>query len=125
MEAIEIIEYLRANDFEVKADGQYLDLSPAEKVTDDLIQRLRKHKPEILKELQAEERRLKVLTMLEDCPDKDRAYVTDTTIDPDNMILTIAIRELVTFEMSIPRSKYDPFLLMELIDGGQIQSVTK
>lgn len=72
-------------------------------------------------ELQAEERRLKVLTMLKDNPDKDRAYVTDAINDSDNVILTIAIRELATFEILIPRSKYDPFLLMELIDGGQIQ----
>ncbi len=121
MKAIEIIEYLRANDFTVKADGEFIELSPPEKITDDLIQRLREQKPEILAELQTEERRLKVLTMLADGPDKERAYVTDATNDPDNVILTIAVRGLATFEMLIPRSKYDPFLLLELIDKGQVQ----
>lgn len=121
MEAIEIIEYLRANDFTVKADGEYLDLSPAEKVTDDLIQRLRKHKPEILKELQAETRRQKVLNMLADNPGLKRAYLTDATADPDNVILTIAIRGLATFDMLIPRPKYDPFTLIDLIDKGTMQ----
>ena len=54
MKATEIIKQLRDNDFEIKADGEYLELSPAGKVTEELIQRLQKHKPEILKELQAE-----------------------------------------------------------------------
>ena len=121
MSAIEIIEYLRENDFEVKAEGQYLELSPAEKVTDDLIQRLRKHKLEILKELQAESRRQKVLTMLEENPDTQRAYITDTNIDPNNVILSIAIREVATFEMLISKDRYDPFLLLELIDKGVVQ----
>ena len=57
MNATKIIEYLRSNNFDVRADGEYIDLSPAEKVTDELIQRLRKHKPEILRELRAESQR--------------------------------------------------------------------
>jgi len=121
MKAIEIIEYLRANDFTVKAEGEYLDLSPAEKVTDDLIKRLRKHKPEILKELKAESRRQKVLNMLIEKPESKRAYVTDATTDPDNVIITIAIRDLATFEMLIPKDRYDPFMLMELINEGVVQ----
>ena len=117
MKAAKIIEYLRENDFEVKADGEYLELSPAEKVTDDLTQRLQKHKPAILKELQAESRRQKVLSMLTDYPDKKRAYATDTETDPDNVILTIGIRGLATFEMLVPKVKYDPFLLLEIINN--------
>jgi len=121
MKAIEIIEYLRENNFEVKADGEYLELSPAEKVTEELIQRLQKHKPAILKELQAESRRQKALNKLAENPDKQRVYVTDTTTDPDNVILTIAIRSVAAFEMTIPKDRHDPFLLIEMIDNGSLQ----
>jgi len=72
-------------------------------------------------EVQAESRRKKVLNMLTEKPESERAYVTDTTIDPDNVILTIAIRDLATFEMLIPKDKYDPFMLMKLISEGVVQ----
>lgn len=55
-------------------------------------------------------RRKKVLSMLADHPDKQRVYTTDTSTDPDNVILTVAIRGLATVEMLIPRYRYDPFL---------------
>jgi predicted nucleic acid-binding protein len=121
MKAIEIIEYLRTNDSEVKADGEYLELSPAEKVTEELIQRLQKQKPEILKELQSESRRQKVLNMLAENPDKKRAYTTDTITDPDNVILTVAIRGVASFEMLVPLDRYDAFLLMKMLDNNSTQ----
>lgn len=121
MEACEIIEYLREQNFTVKADGEYLELSPPEKITEELIQRLRKHKPAIIAELKREERRKKVLAMLEERPEIQRAFVTDVDSDPDNVILTIAIRDQYSFEMAIPKAKYDPFTLLELINKGLVQ----
>ena len=121
MEAIEIIEYLREQNFTVKADGQYLDLAPAEKVTDELIQRLRKHKPAIIAELNRESRRLKLLTMLVENPDSQRAIITDLDSDHDSVILTIAIRNQYTFEMQIPKHKYNGFMMLELIKKGSVQ----
>jgi len=67
-------------------------------------------------EHEREKRRQKVLSMLAENPHKKRAYVTDTSIDPDNVFLTIAILGLATFEMRIPRSKYDPFLFVDMIN---------
>ena len=121
MDAIEIIEYLREQNFTVKADGQYLDLAPAEKVTDELIQRLRQHKPAIIAELKREERRLKVLAILAENPDSQRAIITDLDSDPDDVILTIALRNVATFEMQIPKHKYDGFMMLELIKKGSVQ----
>jgi|CXWL01.1.fsa_nt_gi hypothetical protein len=118
---IELIEALKADGVTVKADGDFLQLSPVEKITEELIQRLKKHKPAILAELKREERRLKVLAMLAENPDSQRAFITDAAEDPDNVILTMAIRDLYTFEMSIPREKYDAFLLVEVIQKAQIQ----
>lgn len=52
MEAAEIIEYLRDRDLTVSiTDDDSLELSPAEKITHELIERLRKHKPAIIEEL--------------------------------------------------------------------------
>lgn len=121
MEASEIIEYLRSNDLTVKVDGNFLELSPPEKITDELIERLRRHKPAIIEELKREERRQRVLQMLEDQPEIQRAFVTDTESDPHNVILMMAIRGLCSFEMHIPKSKYDPFIVLGVIGQAGIQ----
>ena len=65
---------------------------------------------------QTEERRLKVLSMLAENPGKQRVYVTDDKAEPDHVVLTVAIRNLASFEMLIPKAKYDPFALIELIN---------
>jgi len=121
MKAIEIIAELRQQNFTVKSDGEYLDLAPAEKVTDELIQRLKKYKPEIIAELKRESRRLKALSILEERPDSQRAFITDLDSDPDDVILTIAIRNQYTFEMQVPKRHYDPFLMLEIIEKGSLQ----
>ena len=121
MDAIEIIEYLREQNFTVKVDGDYLELSPPEKITDELIQRLRKHKPAIIAELKREERRLKVLAILADNHGIQRSFLTDTEADPDRVILTMAIRDVGTCELLIPRHKYDPFAVLEAIEKAGIQ----
>lgn len=120
MEAVEIIEDLREQRFTLKTDGEYLDLAPAEKVTNELIQRLRKYKPAIIAELKREERRQKVLLMLADNPETQRAFITDLNSDLDNVILTMAIRDVATFEMLIPKDKYDAFLILELLNHEMV-----
>ena len=72
-------------------------------------------------DLKPEYRRQKVLTILAEQPDSQRAFITDLESDPDNAILSMAIRNVATFEMIIPREKYDAFLLLELIEKTQIQ----
>jgi len=121
MNAIEIIEYLREQNFTVKAGGDYLELSPPEKITEELIQRLKKHKPAIIAELKREERRAKVLAILEENPTTQRAIITDMNADPDTVIVATGIRDQYTFEMVVSRHKYDPFMLLELIEKGEIQ----
>ena len=93
MNAEEIIGYLREQNFTVKADGEYLELSPPEKITDELIQRLRKHKPAIIAELLREERRLKVLAVLAEEPGSQRAIIACLNSDPNDVVLTIALRD--------------------------------
>jgi len=116
MGASELIFKLRNNGYLIVADGSYLDISPADNLSDEFVQKLKQRKTEILSELQRETRQKKVFAMLKENPDKQRAVYADTESDQDNVILTIAVRYLSTCEMLIAKAKYDPFRLMELIE---------
>ena len=73
--------------------------------------------PELQREARTEWRRQKVIAMLDSAPGTQRAIFTDTDSDPHNVILTIAVRACQqTCEMLIPKSKYDPWRLLELIE---------
>ena len=122
MGATELIFKLRSDGYSIIVDGSYLDISPADDLSVEFVQQLKQRKTEILSELQREDRQNKVLTMLEANPDKQRAVYADTESDQDNVILTIAVRHFATYEMLIPKAKYDPFRLLELIEqfGGSI-----
>lgn len=69
-----------------------------------------------LKDPQVEARRTRVLEMLEEHPTARYAVLTDTTTDSEAVILTLAIRGEATCELRIPRDRYDPFLLLDLIE---------
>ena len=115
MGAPELILELRRKGCSITADGGYLDISPADNLPPDLVQQLRQSKAEILAELQRETRRQKVVALLGETPAIQRAVYTDTDSDPHHVILAIAIRHVATFDMLIPRAKYDPWRLLELI----------
>ena len=44
------------------------------------------------------------------------ALVTDAESDPEAVILALAVRGRTTCELPIPKAKYDPFLLLDLIE---------
>ena len=74
-------------------------------------------KPETLQDRQRETRRQKVIAMLEAAPGTQRAVYTDTESDPHNVILTVAVRSCQqTCELLIPKAKYEPWRLLELIE---------
>ena len=121
MGAPDLIFELRRKGYSIRADGGYLDISPADNLPPELVQTIRQSKAEILTELQraarAEWRRQKVIAILDAAPDTQRAIYTDTDSDPHNVILTVAVRACQqTCEMLIPKAKYDPWKLLELIE---------
>lgn len=74
-------------------------------------------KPETLQDRQREARRQKVIAMLEAAPGTQRAIYADTDSDPHNVILAVAVRACQqTCELLIPKAKYDPWRLLELIE---------
>jgi TubC N-terminal docking domain len=127
MGAPDLILQLRQAGYSISADGNYLDISPADNLSPDLLQQLKQHKPEILAALrleqQREARREKVLAMLAADPDMKRAIYVDTDNDPENAILAIAIRHAATFEMQLPRANFDPWQLLALIDKTGVDEV--
>lgn len=112
----DLILELRRKGYSIHADGGYLDISPAD-LPPDLVKQLKQSKTEILSELHSETRRQKVIAMLEAAPNIQRAIHTDMDSDPLNGILTVAVRSLAqTCELLIPKAKYDPWLLIGLVD---------
>ncbi|MFZ2541000.1 MAG: hypothetical protein WAW75_04400 [Gallionella sp.] len=127
MGAPDLIFELRSKGYSIRADGGYLDISPAD-LPPEVVQTIRQSKAEILTELQrearAEWRRQKVIAMLDAAPDTQRAIYTDTDSDPHSVILTVAVRACQqTCEMLIPKAKYDPWKLLELIERHGAQTI--
>lgn len=76
---------------------------------------IRQSKAAIIAELQRERRRAKVLTMLHDNPGTRYAIeVPEPNADP--VIVSVAIRDIATFELSTPHACYDGFVLLDLIE---------
>ncbi len=117
------------------ADGVRLALSPVGtiKATGDhrAVNRwlpiIREQKPGIVAALReaandeplpdpaAEARRQRVRELLAGHPAKS-VLVTDLETDPKAVILTLAIRGRATFELRVPRAKFDGPLLLDLIE---------
>lgn len=119
MDTPNLIIELRQKGYSIRADGGYLDISPSD-LPSDLVEQLKQSKPEVLAELQREGvewRRQKVIAMLQAEPDTPRAICVDANSDPHNVIVTVAVRACrQTCEMLIPRDKYDPFVLRQLME---------
>jgi len=81
--------------------------------------RLKQEKPQLIAELTEaamESRHRELLDMMRaDDQGKKYFYLTDTDSNPRFVILAMAIRGVATFELKIPRERYDPFLLMQAI----------
>ena len=104
-------------------EGVLLALSPSncisvrgeQGVVDRWLPAIRQSKAAIIAELQRERRRAKVLTMLHDNPGTRYAIeVPEPNADP--VIVSVAIRDIATFELSTPHACYDGFVLLDLIE---------
>lgn len=130
MNVADILQVLRAHQAEVEVDGGDLVIRrDAGLLPDHLLLELRTHKAELLNLLAPEGRdepfpdpamevrRQKVLAILAENPQIKRAILTDTEADPGNVIVTIGLRGQATGELAIPNDRYDPFLMLGLIEA--------
>jgi hypothetical protein len=113
MNAAELIE-------QATADGVTLVLSPAgtiklngvQAAVDSWLQAIRDNKQDILVELRRECRRARVLASLNE--KRFALIVDDDTTDP--VIAMVGIRNVATFELSIPHRSYDGMVLLKLFE---------
>lgn len=148
MNAARILAQLNAAGVNVTRRGDNLLAEPKAAVTDSLLTLMRAHKGELLAALsdqapnvphaaptiapaergprgagvipEAEARRRRVLDMLAERPGIRYAILTDTKADAEAVLLTLAIRGQATCEFHIPRDRYDPFLLFNLIERDTV-----
>ena len=119
MGAPDILGRLAAAGVRLTRNGDKLVAIPREHLDDELRILIRDHKAELMAALPdpaAEARRQRVLAMLADRPGIRYAVLTDPVSHPDAVILTLAIRDKATCELLVPRDRYDPFLLFDLLD---------
>ena len=114
-------DYLVERGLVPEIHGDRLLVSPASELTDDDRAFIRSRKAEILAQLTRRRHRDQVLMTLADNPGVKYAFTVETGGDP--IILAVAIRNMATFEMTIPADRYDPFKLLELFDNGPVQTV--
>ena len=119
MEARNLIDELRNGGTEIHiVDDGYIEVTG--NLTDEQREAIRAYKPELLGLLGRERRRQRVLHMMvEDDQPRKYYWATDDQAHPELVFLTLAIRDVGTCEMTIPKEKYDPFLLMEILDKHQ------
>lgn len=60
-----------------------------------------------------DKRSMRALSMLNRCTSKRAIF---NTVVGDDVILTVAIRGLGTCELAIPKAKFDPWRLLELVE---------
>jgi hypothetical protein len=96
-----------------------------ESSTSNLVHLSEEHRPLDPYEVEADARtiarRRRVLSMLEKSPRLRYALVSDTEAEGDDVILTLAIRELGTCELAIPKAKYDALKVLRMIEETRQQ----
>lgn len=130
MGAPDLLHALQGQGFKLWTEGGRLLVAPKARITEETRRLIREHKPELLAALAAdplpdpvaEARRQRVLELLAQNPTARYAVLTHDPGDPEGVILTLAIRGQATCELLIPRDRYDPFLLLDLIErhGGTV-----
>jgi len=97
-----------------------LAAEPREALTDELRDFIRANKAALIEALKAtdrghERRRQRVLAKLEAEPGRARVAIVDAEADRDAVICTVAIRNVGTCELRVPRDRFDPWLFQEAL----------
>ena len=133
MTPAELVQKIHQRNGQVTVDGGDLNLTATRPLPADLLDELRAHKVELLNYLNgeaanamsdadapldpaADARRRQVLGMLAANPDITYAFTSDDETDPEYVIITLAIRGKATCDLRIPRSRYDGFKVLDLIE---------
>ena len=104
--------------------GATIVAKPRSALTEELRELIRHSKTELMAALAPVERgrelrRQRVLAKLKAEPDKQRVAIFDPDFDRDFVLCTLAIRDVGTCELRIPRDRYDPFDIMAAMERNQ------
>jgi hypothetical protein len=117
MDISEIYDLLKADGFSFRTDGRSLDIAPAERLDDQISNIIKVHKLEMINLIKADQRSRCVLQMLDENSQLKRAVIDDCESDPFNVILTIGLRNAGTFEMLVPKEKFDGMAILLVLDS--------
>lgn len=81
-----------------------------------IVVALREYYNDPIKPTPADERMEKVIGKLQSDPGLTHAFQAHDDVEPDTVILTLAIRGKGACELRIPKSRYDGIELLELIE---------
>jgi hypothetical protein len=106
------------------ADGENLLAEPRAALTDELRALIRAHKAEILDSLATvqrgrEERHRRVEELLVAEPDRQRVAIFNLNQNPAYILCTVGIRGVGSCELRIPRSKYDPWAILQALQAAE------
>lgn len=114
----DLIQRARAEGVKLKVrDGTRLVADPINRLSPELRELLKAHKPEVIAALAdpaAESRRQRVLELLANNRSAQYAALTDAEAMPGCMLVTLAIRDVGTVELVIPAEKWDWVLFLDL-----------
>jgi hypothetical protein len=133
MSAAAILERLHRDGLQVRTDGERVLLSPREKVTAQVVEVVRQHKPALLEALAAptrpaphpelERRRALIERDLAEHPDKRVAFdVADAPLRPEPgepVSVVLAFRTpvgIVSGELHVPRERFEPVLFIRTLE---------
>jgi len=124
MGAPDLLQALLSQGLTVWAEGNCVLVAPKARLTEETRTLIREHKAELLRVLEVQPppnpgsdvRRRRVFEMLANNPAARYAVLAHDDHDSDAVLLTLAIRDRVTCELRIPKNRYDPILLLDLIE---------
>ena len=105
-----------------------LQITGQEAVVEKWTPELKVHKKAIIAELMPlpakheqleharSRRRQEVLAMLSEKPASTYAFLVETPLDAD-VVVAVGIRHLATFEMHIPKDRYNPTVFLRFLEG--------
>lgn len=115
MGAPDILGHLSSLGIRLDQEGPNLRATPRDALTDELRDLIKRHKSQLIDALATERRRERVLAMLADNPMLRLAVVADPDSNPAAVLVAVAIRDVGSCEVSIPRANWEPLAFLELV----------
>jgi hypothetical protein len=129
MGAPDVLGHLRALGLTLAAEGSNIIVRPRQALTDEARQLIKAHKAELLAALRPTSPEETGNNRTEAAPTLGRyALAVDQDASHEHVTVTMTIRgalpdgSAVSFELTIPREKYDPFALLAMVEryGGTV-----